>query len=742
MAKEMEGYSLPISSVDLCFDGNVFVQAHFSADLFLQEQRGRATLETMRDDLGSYLKVLRSATLDLIDHDYADFVGLSSSLVGLDKAVGKIRDPLGQLREEVMAIMSSLDEALRGMKAQLEERRALRAKRRQLEARLNAIGCLRLLDKRLLLPCLDGLPVAERSAPAFNQLTFCMEKCPPDDQLNLHASCAQGRLMQLLEGMLLDAVIALQGEKGGVWTSGVALRILRLYASLGEASIAEELVGRHVVAPALDSIVKDASSSGLRLSDVYHSALAVLSGKLGRLLTLTSCENRDSLTVEGFDFLANSFWPQFVHMLQLHLPNVSAPGNPNVFHQRFCETLSFLEELERLCGSSEAIQTLRSKPSYRQFLNSWNLQVYTQIRFQELAACVECAFPEQPYPSHGFDSSSAGRLLGLNPSSPIHTGFWLAPTSSCWQSISRCWHDDVLIRRVGHKFWKMSLQIVARYGQWSKDILEHQLGSVKVREEGAKEDMLLLPLCVHRDVCQLSWHLEHHLLPTATATLLSATSDQHHSTIGSLLARSLDVALEAFRSDVEPLAVRCIVQIISRWSLPHLSQCRDIPRLYRRTNRAHPTGPRPYVSSTLSPPLAFRSLVLTSFTAPEPRGEVERGGEGAWVDAPLLRLIMAQIFSEITLQYHSGVLEVLTSVLKMEQSLRRLKRIRATDGGGEAPSAAADDDEKIRAQLALDVHHFCEQVESAGVPRDEVKQLPQLVELVDNAMRGRVGSLQ
>lgn len=49
-----------------------------------------------------YLKLLRSAMIDLINRDYTDFVNLSSNLIGLDKAINDLQTPLGQLREEVM----------------------------------------------------------------------------------------------------------------------------------------------------------------------------------------------------------------------------------------------------------------------------------------------------------------------------------------------------------------------------------------------------------------------------------------------------------------------------------------------------------------------------------------------------------------------------------------------------------------------------------------------------------------
>ena len=38
-------------------------------------------LETLRDDLAIYLKILQSAMIELINKDYADFVNLSTNLV-------------------------------------------------------------------------------------------------------------------------------------------------------------------------------------------------------------------------------------------------------------------------------------------------------------------------------------------------------------------------------------------------------------------------------------------------------------------------------------------------------------------------------------------------------------------------------------------------------------------------------------------------------------------------------------
>lgn len=71
-------------------------------DNFLADHKDVASLETMRDDLGVYLKVLRLAMIELINKDYANFVNLCATLIGFDKAIIKVQVPLSQLNEEVL----------------------------------------------------------------------------------------------------------------------------------------------------------------------------------------------------------------------------------------------------------------------------------------------------------------------------------------------------------------------------------------------------------------------------------------------------------------------------------------------------------------------------------------------------------------------------------------------------------------------------------------------------------------
>lgn len=63
-------------------------------------------------------------------------------------------------------------------------------------------------------------------------------------------------------------------------------------------------------------------------------------------------------------------------------------------------------------------------------------------------------------------------------------------------------------------------------------------------------------------------------------------------------------------------------------------------------------------------------------------------------------------------RYYETISEVLSSVRKMEESLKRLKQARkgATAAAAVPGNGALTDDSKIRLQLALDVEYLGEQV--------------------------------
>lgn len=82
-------------------------------------------------------------------------------------------------------------------------------------------------------------------------------------------------------------------------------------------------------------------------------------------------------------------------------------------------------------------------------------------------------------------------------------------------------------------------------------------------------------------------------------------------------------------------------------------------------------------------------------------------------------------------RYFETVSDVLSSVRKMEESLKRLKQARRSPATNPVSSSGGmSDDDKIRLQLALDVEHLGEQIQKMGLQTSDIKSFPALTELV------------
>jgi conserved oligomeric Golgi complex subunit 2 len=89
-------------------------------------------------------------------------------------------------------------------------------------------------------------------------------------------------------------------------------------------------------------------------------------------------------------------------------------------------------------------------------------------------------------------------------------------------------------------------------------------------------------------------------------------------------------------------------------------------------------------------------------------------------------------FLKLFFRYYKSVDEVLTSVQKTEESLRRLKNLREKS----QPTANTNDkqlmsdDDKIRLQLQIDINFYAKSIEERKLKKNEVDSLETLVNLI------------
>ncbi|XP_001369328.1 conserved oligomeric Golgi complex subunit 2 [Monodelphis domestica] len=726
---EKKRMNLPKGPDTLCFDKDEFMKDDFDVDHFVSDCRKRVQLEELRDDLELYYKLLKTAMVELINKDYADFVNLSTNLVGMDKALNQLSVPLGQLREEVMSLKSTVSDGIRAVDERMSKQEDIRRKKMCVLRLIQVIRSVEKIEKILnsqnsketssleaSSPLLTG-QILERIATEFNQLQFHAVQSkgmPLLDKVRPRIAGITAMLQQSLEGLLLE----------GLQTSNVDIirHCLRTYATIDKTRDAEALVGQVLVKPYIEEVIVEqfVQSHPKGLQTMYNKLLEFVPHhcRLLREVTGGAISSEKGNTVPGYDFLVNSVWPEIVCGLEEKLPSLFNPGNPDSFHEKYTISMDFVRRFERQCGSQASVKRLRSHPAYHSFNNKWNLPVYFQIRFREIAGSLEAALID------GLEEAPAG------------SSFCLLASHMAWVSLMKCWSDQMFLPLLAHRLWKLTLQILARYSMFINELLLRPLSN-EIAKDNKKSS-----INTNKESSSISQGTNEDqgngLSETQTVAFISNTQliyvvadlDKLQEQLPELLEiikpklevigfknfSSISEALEDSRislSSSMPSLSNRIIQDLSESCFSYLKSALEVPRLYRRTNKEAPTKASPYVDSALKPFYQLQS---------EHKDKLKQSIIHQWLEGAL---------SESTHKYYETVSDVLSSVKKMEESLKRLKQARKTATTNPiGTNGGMSDDNKIRLQLALDVESLGEQMQKMDLQTSNIKSFTALTELV------------
>uniref|UniRef100_A0A3P9I1F5 Conserved oligomeric Golgi complex subunit 2 n=1 Tax=Oryzias latipes TaxID=8090 RepID=A0A3P9I1F5_ORYLA len=720
--------NLPKGPDSLCFDKDVFMKDDFDVDQFVAECRKQVQLEEMREDLELYYKLLKTAMVELINKDYADFVNLSTNLVGMDKALNQLSVPLGQLREEVMSLRSCVSEVIQAIDNELSKQDDIQKKKDCVLRLIQVVRSVEKIEKilhsqnskesnslELSSPLLAG-QILERIATEFNQLQFHAVQSkgmPLLDKVRPRIAGITSMLQQSLEGLLIE----------GLQTSNVDMvrHCLRTYATIDKTRDAEALVGQVLVKPYMDQVIIEeavkSSPNGLQLMYSRLLEFVPLHCRLLREVTGGTISSDKADTVPGYDFLVNSVWPEMIKGIEERLAYIFNPGNPDIFFERYSATMEFVRRFERQCSSQASVKRLRVHPSYTIFHNKWNLPVYFQLRYKEIAGRLENSI------SDGLEAAPAGSTYHLQVSEVL------------WSCLLKCWADKVYLPPLTHRFWKLTLQLFSRYARFLDEVL-----TKSPPVEGPKEQVRPLPSSASSTSSRTSMDDggSESGSPAARSTKqlvyiaadvqklqeqipqLSEMVRQRLEAIGfknfSVVEDALVDSKSCLSSSIPSLNTR-MTQHLTERCCRFLKSASEVPRLYRRTNKDMPVRASAYMDNALRP----LHQLLTDST-----GLVTPVTAQAW-----LRVVL----SVCTQKYYETISEVLSSVRKMEESLKRLKQARkgaaatTTTGANGGPT----DDTKIRLQLALDVEYLGEQIQKMGFQPEDISMFSTLMDLVKEA---------
>eukprot|EP01091_Cochliopodium_minus_P003167 TRINITY_DN13002_c0_g1_i1.p1 TRINITY_DN13002_c0_g1~~TRINITY_DN13002_c0_g1_i1.p1 ORF type:complete len:284 (-),score=86.15 TRINITY_DN13002_c0_g1_i1:55-906(-) len=131
------------------FSKSAFNDENFDMDAFISDLTKRLPLASVLKDLENYGNHLNSQLIELINKDYADFVNLSGNLVGIDKVVRELIDPLSNIEKEVKNIKDEIEGNVLDTESLLEERRYVVKKKETLELFVNFNESLNKIEKLL-----------------------------------------------------------------------------------------------------------------------------------------------------------------------------------------------------------------------------------------------------------------------------------------------------------------------------------------------------------------------------------------------------------------------------------------------------------------------------------------------------------------------------------------------------------------------------------------------------------------
>ncbi|XP_036320586.1 conserved oligomeric Golgi complex subunit 2 isoform X1 [Rhagoletis pomonella] len=697
------------NSTILCFDKNDFMKGNFSVDEFLHKNRNAPSLEQLRDDLGIYLKDLRASMIDLINEDYADFVSLSANLVGLDQSIANIENPVLQFRKEVDNIRFCVKECAAAVSDNLKKKQKLREEKRNLQCHQKvqeAINKLSRLLEHQLKEKLNPFDV-ERAALELIQLQFnrqfCLEILNDEQKKNIE------RLeKEVLAKLRISFSDALKGCSSKC--SDLLERCLRIYITLDACQIAEQVFREDIVAPYMSTIISEhcLQNSPQGLSGIYGKALNFISLYMTDLLRLTHYTDK----LCGFNFLINSFWVDVEMRLETYMPSIFAPGNSEVFYVKYKCTRDFLSKIEELLANDGAVKSFREHKQTISFQARWNLPVYFQICFQEIAGEFESILDPLLH------------SVSLSPKEVVaDSTFQLATFDSASKAIDRCWMEGVYLKEIFPKFLKLNLQILLRLSRWVQDAIQlitnGDLKSNSLREynlEMHKSDLLIALYADLQKLIENMPQIQQNINENIPSEVKSIT------TVYNAIGKSFNDLRESLNKSLFMILDALVDILVFESGIENVRQVKDLPRLYRKTNREIPSKPSAYVDQILRPLKSFQKQKCSQM--------------GKMVAFQILK----RVCSKITKEYYVEVTDVLTSVQKTEESLRRLRNLKSgTSNAFTTGATAMSDDDKIRLQLHVDVITWTGELAKLGLMPSDVENLFNLNDIVEasSKIKGR-----
>ncbi|KAI8927986.1 hypothetical protein BC831DRAFT_450556 [Entophlyctis helioformis] len=723
--------------------------------------RKHLPVDQFKHDLHGTLRVLKTELVELINNDYAQFISLSTNLVGVDSMISDLKKPLSRIQANVETVQGAIDGVIDRLETGLQKRALVRTKKAALEVFLSiheslekvqavidssaagsASGSSDDMDEKLL----------ERVAIEYNQLRYLVSR---GQNLAFVSNIAwrieniKNTLVSTLSNYVRQGYTTLSVDPSNASAASSLLQTLRVFVLIDRVGDALNVFDECILGPFVDESIRADSVDLAGVSTPTGTPVAQSSNPLQDMLdrvlmfVTTRCSRIYDITTVAFkgthyDLLANTIWTRIITAIVTKLPIIFNAGIPSIFHGNYQTAMAFVCEFERMCKSRDALRSLRNSQPYSDFMRKWQLSIYFQIRHNEIAVKFETAIAIGREPRDPIENGSLPTFGGAS--------LQLKASVALIQALSRCWDDTVYLGSLSHRFWRFTLQLISRYSDWLHKAISDELQSGPPSKNGMGSTAQLNASAESSESISANASTSQTFLASSSSisaagglggisddafakqtlgfhsdmlqirddimllyTLQIAPKLPAGSTDNPILLDSLTLALDEIQSAMPELNDRIVSHFTRKCVEPLRSSVKNIPGLYRRTNKETPTKCSYFV------PAIFRPLTTFVHANYE---RLDRRLVDDWQDA---------VARAVTHQYLEQVKETLASVRAIEESLKRLKKVKKATTTASAGEDALSDDDKIRLQIFLDAQQYGVELTQLGV---ECNSIPSYVELM------------
>ncbi|KAJ2809474.1 hypothetical protein H4R20_000094 [Coemansia guatemalensis] len=403
-------------------------RAEFDVDAYaaaaLKQGKG---LDDLEAELGEQLRSIRQELYSLIDERYEDFLGLSTSLTGIDATIDGVKEPLAQITTEIQTTHTELAAKLEYVDARMAYRSAIREKKQVLRLFIDLSQLLDRVDavlkeaSELDVGSAEFVKCLERAAVDLSQIRYFSNKgaeYPFVAQSAERISRIEDMLLTALDQSLthyISEYLAAHSSAGSalVISSDDAIvmiaQCLGAYSTVEEHGRAEEVIRQRMVRPFVQDEVLGVCGTrkGMGIDpSTFASILQKILGFVSRLAVPLVQGIELHFPASGYMLESSVFWREIATNLVGSLPLLFVPGMPDHFHRNYLAACRFMREFGAMFAVSKGGSAsyadyadgggpLASEPSYVEFNRKWQLSAYFSIRKKQIIDAVEGRNREQ-----------------------------------------------------------------------------------------------------------------------------------------------------------------------------------------------------------------------------------------------------------------------------------------------------------------------------------------------------------